>query len=300
MSGGGAKVQVDGLAVVDKEAGWTSHDVVAKARGIVGQKKIGHSGTLDPDATGVLLLGFGKVTRLLSYLTALPKSYVGEVVLGTETDTLDAAGQVTATHDMRAVTLEQARAAAEAFVGEIEQIPPMVSAVKIGGKRLHELARAGETVERPPRPVTVHRLHLEEAHPATADQPMVLRIEVDCSSGTYIRTLADDLGHALGGGAHLRALRRTAIGSFGLAEARPLEQLEILAPAVALRDYPAVTVGDDVAARIANGAVLSRDELGVGGGESEGPWGVLSVSGDLLAVYQARDRDRVKPAVVLA
>ncbi len=273
---------------------------MAKARGIVGQKKIGHSGTLDPDATGVLLLGFGKVTRLLSYLTALPKSYVGEVVLGTETDTLDAAGQVTATHDMRAVTLEQARAAAEAFVGEIEQIPPMVSAVKIGGKRLHELARAGETVERPPRPVTVHRLHLEEAHPATADQAMVLRIEVDCSSGTYIRTLADDLGHALGGGAHLRALRRTAIGSFGLAEARPLEQLEILAPAVALRDYPAVTVGDDVAARIANGAVLSRDELGVGGGESEGPWGVLSMSGDLLAVYQARDRDRVKPAVVLA
>ena len=289
-----------GLAVVDKEEGWTSHDVVAKARGIVGQKKVGHSGTLDPDATGVLLLGFGKVTRLLSYLTALPKSYVGEVVLGVETDTLDAAGQVTASHDMRTVTLEQARAAAGAFVGDIEQIPPMVSAVKIGGKRLHELARAGETVERPPRPVTVHRLHLEEAHPATADHAMVLRIEVDCSSGTYIRTRADALGHALGGGAHLRALRRTAIGSFGLTEARPLEQLEILAPAVALRDYPAVTVGDEVAARIANGAVLSRAELGVGGGEGEGPWGVLSACGDLLAVYEARDRDSVKPAVVLA
>ena len=300
MSGGGAKVVVDGLAVVDKEAGWTSHDVVAKARGIVGQKKVGHSGTLDPDATGVLLLGFGKVTRLLSYLTALPKSYVGEVVLGTETDTLDAAGEVTATHDMRSVTLDQARAAAEAFVGDIEQIPPMVSAVKIGGKRLHELARAGETVERPPRPVTVHRLHLEEAHPATTEEAMVLRIEVDCSSGTYIRTLADDLGHALGGGAHLRALRRTAIGSFGLAEARPLDQLEILAPAVALRDYPALTVDDELAARIANGAVLSRDELGVGPDTGDGPWGVRSAAGDLLAVYESRDRERVKPAVVLS
>ncbi|MBL8776211.1 MAG: tRNA pseudouridine(55) synthase TruB [Acidimicrobiales bacterium] len=300
MSGGGAKAVVDGLAVVDKAAGWTSHDVVAKARGIVGQKKVGHSGTLDPDATGVLLLGFGKVTRLLTYLTALSKSYVGEVVLGTETDTLDAAGQVTATHDMRAVTLEQARLAAEAFVGDIEQIPPMVSAVKIGGKRLHELARAGETVERPPRPVTVHRLHLDEARPATADEAMVLRIEVDCSSGTYIRTIADDLGHALGGGAHLRNLRRTAIGSFGLDEARPLEQLEILAPAVAMRDYPSLTVDDAVAMRIANGAVLSRVELGVTAAEGDGPWAVLSEAGDLVAVYEGRDAERVKPAVVLA
>ena len=289
-----------GLAVVDKEAGWTSHDVVAKARGIVGQKKVGHSGTLDPDATGVLLLGFGKATRLLTYLTALPKSYVGEVVLGTETDTLDAAGQITAAHDMRAVTLEQARAAATAFVGDIEQVPPMVSAVKIGGKRLHELARAGETVERPPRPVTVHRLRLDEASPATADEAMVLRIEVDCSSGTYIRTLADDLGHALGGGAHLRNLRRTAIGSFGLDVAHPLEELEILAPAEALRDYPACTVADEVAARIANGAVLTRAELGVADDAGDGPWAVLSDTGDLLAVYEARDSDRVKPAVVLA
>lgn len=300
MSRGGAKAGVDGMAVVDKEAGWTSHDVVAKARGIVGQKKVGHSGTLDPDATGVLLLGFGKATRLLTYLTALPKSYVGEVVLGTETDTLDAAGQVTGTHDMRAVTLEQARLAAEAFVGDIEQIPPMVSAVKIGGKRLHELARAGETVERPPRPVTVHRLQLDEASPATADEAMVLRVEVDCSSGTYIRTLADDLGHALGGGAHLRNLRRTAIGSFGLDEAHPLEDLEILSPAVALRDYPALTVADEVAARIANGAVLTRAELGADPEAGDGPWAVLSPAGDLLAVYEPRDRERVKPAVVLA
>lgn len=290
---------ISGVAVVDKAAGWTSHDVVAKARGILGQKKVGHSGTLDPDATGVLLLGVGKVTRLLGYLTALPKSYVGEVVLGTETDTLDAAGEVTATHDMRHVTLAEARAAATAFVGDIEQVPPMVSAVKIGGRRLHELARAGETVERPPRPVTVHRLVLDEAEPATEESAMVLRIEVDCSSGTYIRTLADDLGHALGGGAHLRNLRRTAIGSFTLAEARPLEDLELLPPAVALRDFPSVTVDEGLASRIANGAVLDRAELGPPVAEGDGPWAVLGPSGDLLAVYEGRDAGRVKPAVVL-
>jgi tRNA pseudouridine55 synthase len=292
------KPSIDGLAVIDKEAGWTSHDVVAKARGIVGQKRVGHSGTLDPDATGVLLLGFGKVTRLLAYLTALPKSYVGEVVLGVETDTLDAAGVVTGTHDMRLVTLEQARAASEAFVGDILQVPPMVSAVKIGGKRLHELARAGETVERPPRPVTVHRLQLEVAELATEDDAMVLRMEVDCSSGTYVRTIADDLGHALGGGAHLRALRRTAIGSFGLDEAHPLESLEVLPPAVAMRDYEQVVATDEVAARIANGAVLERGALGVGDGD--GPWAVLSADGALLAVYQGHGSERVKPAVVVA
>lgn len=291
---------ISGLAVVDKAAGWTSHDVVAKARGILGQKKVGHSGTLDPDATGVLLLGVGKVTRLLGYLTALPKSYVGEVVLGAETDTLDAAGEVVATHDMRHVTLADARAAAAAFVGDIEQVPPMVSAVKIGGQRLHELARAGKTVERPPRPVTVHRLVLDEAHPATAEAAMVLRIEVDCSSGTYIRTLADDLGHALGGGAHLRNLRRTAIGSFTLAEAHPIEQLEVLPPAVALRDFPSVVVDDALAARIANGAVLERSELGEAVAVGDGPWAVLTPVGELLAVYEGRDPTRAKPAVVVA
>jgi len=289
---------VNGLAIVDKEAGWTSHDVVAKARGIIGQKRVGHSGTLDPDATGVLLLGVGKATRLMTYLTALPKSYVGEVVLGVETSTLDAAGEVTATHDMRNVTLAQAQVVSVAFVGDILQVPPMVSAVKIGGKRLHELARAGETVDRPPRPVTVHRLHLEVAEPATDDHAMVLRMEVDCSSGTYVRTIADDLGHALGGGAHLRALRRTAIGSFGLDEARPLESLVVLPPAVALRDYASVIADDGVASRVANGAVLDRAELGVD--EGDGPWAVLSVAGDLLAVYQGHGSERVKPAVVVA
>src|SRR5688500_17166019 len=140
--------QIDGLVVVDKPAGGTSHDVVARCRKIFGQKRVGHSGTLDPDATGVLLVGLGRATRLLRFLTDLPKSYVGDLVLGTSTSTLDAAGEVTGTWDMGAVTLADVRAAALAFVGEIQQIPPMVSAVKVGGKRLHELARAGVEVER--------------------------------------------------------------------------------------------------------------------------------------------------------
>ena len=285
---------VDGLAVVDKPAGWTSHDVVARSRKLLGTRKVGHSGTLDPDATGILLLGVGRVTRLLRFLTALPKRYTGEVVLGVETSTLDAAGQVVATHDMAGVTVDDARAAAKELVGDILQVPPMVSAVKVDGRRLHELAREGVEVERKPRPVTVHRFDVDEGPEAG-----VLRVEVDCSSGTYVRTLAADLGRALGGGAHLRNLRRTAIGSFGLDEACPLDGLgpeRLLAPAAALRDYPDLVAGDDVAAAIRHGKVLGRDVLGA---EGEGPWAVVDADGALLAVYE-RHRDGVKPAVVVA
>src|SRR5207302_10857472 len=170
---------VDGLVVVDKAAGWTSHDVVAKCRGIFGQKRVGHAGTLDPGATGVLLVGLGRVTRLLRYPGALPKTYTGEAVLGSETSTLDDEGEVTATYDMSGVRLEEVRAAAARFVGDIEQVPPMVSAVKVGGRRLHQLARAGEEVEREPRPVTVYRLDVRPG-----SEPGVFVIEVECSSGT--------------------------------------------------------------------------------------------------------------------
>ena len=291
--GAGADQRRDGIAIVDKDAGWTSHDVVAKARGILHNRKIGHSGTLDPDATGVLVLGVGRVTRLLRFLTALPKSYVGEIVLGVETSTLDAAGEVTARHDMHGVTLADAQAATAGFVGDILQVPPMVSAIQIDGRRLHELAREGKEVERAPRPVTVTRFDLSEV----PDEPGVFRAEVDCSSGTYVRSLAADLGRALGGGAHLRSLRRTAIGSFTLADARPLEQIVVLAPAVALRDYPSIVVGADLVRDIGHGKVLPRDLLGV---EGDGPWAVLDGSGDLLAVYEAHRDDTAKPAVVIA
>jgi tRNA pseudouridine55 synthase len=222
----------EGLAVVDKEAGWTSHDVVAKARGVLGTRKVGHSGTLDPDATGVLLLGVGRVTRLLRFLGLAPKRYTGVVVLGTATATLDASGPVTGTWDMSSVGVEEVRAAAATFTGDILQVPPMVSAVHVGGQRLHELARAGVEVDREARPVTVHELTVFEPL-----APGSFPIEVECSSGTYVRSLAADLGAALGGGAHLRDLRRTAIGSFALSESVPVEQLRseaLLTPAEAM------------------------------------------------------------------
>ncbi|HAZ35221.1 MAG TPA: tRNA pseudouridine(55) synthase TruB, partial [Acidimicrobiaceae bacterium] len=161
MAGRGAgPAGPDGIAVIDKEAGWTSHDVVAKARGVLGTRKVGHSGTLDPDATGVLVLGVGRATRLLRFLTLLPKGYVGRVVLGSETTTLDASGEVTAVHDMSAVTVDQVVQAASLFVGDIEQVPPMVSAVRVDGRRLYEIAREGGEVERRPRPVSVARFDI--------------------------------------------------------------------------------------------------------------------------------------------
>lgn len=289
---------LDGLVVVDKAPGWTSHDVVARLRGILGQRRVGHAGTLDPDATGLLLIGAGRVTRLLRFLTALPKTYVGEVVLGTETTTLDAAGEITAVHPMDGVTLDDVRSAAVNFVGAIEQVPPMVSAVKVAGRRLHEIARAGDVVDRVARTVTVHRLGVE----ATGD-PLVFRLDVECSSGTYVRALAADIGRSLGGGAHLGALRRTAIGSFNLAEAHPVEGVDtsaVLAPAHALRDYPSLVVDDAMAASVAHGKVLARRDFDTLGVDDGGPWAVLGRHGDLLAVYEAHTDGRVKPAVVLS
>ncbi len=282
----------DGVAVIDKPSGWTSHDVVAKARGVLGTRKVGHSGTLDPDATGVLVLGVGRATRLLRYVTDLPKSYEAEIVLGVETDSLDSTGRVTARHEMAEVSAEQLRQAAAALTGEILQVPPMVSAVKVGGRRLHTLARAGVEVPREARPVTVHRFDVSPA----AGSRTVLRACVDCSSGTYVRVLAADLGRALGGGAHLRNLRRTAVGGFGLDRARLVEAAEILPMAHAVEHLDGVQVEAEAAVDVAHGRVLELDRLGVAG---EGPWAVHDVDGGLLAVYE-RFRSGAKPAVVVA
>ncbi|HTN78682.1 MAG TPA: tRNA pseudouridine(55) synthase TruB [Acidimicrobiales bacterium] len=282
----------DGFAVVDKQAGWTSHDVVARARKVLGERRVGHAGTLDPDATGVLLLGVGRATRLLQFLTALAKTYTAEVVLGRETSTLDASGETTAMHDMH-VDLAQVRAAAASLTGPIMQVPPMVSALKVDGRRLHELAREGIEVERAPRPVTVHRFDVD----STPD-PLVYRVEVECSSGTYVRSLAADLGAALGGGAHLRALRRTKVGSFSEAEATLVDAVVLRPAAVALRDFASVSVDAGIAAAVAHGKVLSRAAIAAHG---DGPWAVLDDAGALLAVYETTAKpDVVKPAVVLA
>ena len=289
-------MSVNGLVVVDKAAGWTSHDVVARCRGIFGQRRVGHAGTLDPDATGVLLVGLGRVTRLLRFLTALPKTYTTDIVLGTATSTLDASGEVTGTFDMQGVGASDVQAAAAALTGEIEQVPPMVSAVKVDGRRLHELAREGVEVERKPRPVTVYRF---DTSPDPA-RPGVYRAVVECSSGTYVRVLADDLGRALGGGAHLDHLRRTRIGSFGEADMRPIESIgpaSVLSPAEALRDMESVQVAPEVAASIRTGLPLDRVPLGAVG---DGPWAMLDGGGALLAVYDATGTDRIRPVVVVA
>jgi len=291
-------VSATGLVVVDKEAGWTSHDVVARCRRIFGQRRVGHAGTLDPDATGVLLVGLGRATRLMRFLTALPKTYVAEIVLGTATSTLDASGEVTGQWDMSAVTPEQVRAAAAELTGVIEQVPPMVSAIKIEGRRLHELARQGIEVERPARTVTVYRFDVEPD--PDPERPGVYRAEVECSSGTYIRTLADDIGAALGGGAHIGMLRRTQIGSFGSAEMRQLDHIDhdaILTPAQAMRDMTFVSVEEEFATAIGRGLALDRVPVGATG---DGPWAMVDAQGNLLAVYEATDTDRIKPAVVLA
>lgn len=277
-----------GLAVVDKPAGVTSHDVVGMLRKRFGERQVGHAGTLDPDATGVLLVGVGKATRLLRFLTALGKTYTADVVLGTSTSTLDSSGEVTGTFDMSGITADMARAvAAEHLTGPIMQIPPMVSAVRVDGRRLHQLAREGIEVERQPRPVTVYSFVV-----VATDEPSILRIEVQCSAGTYIRTLADDLGRMLGGGAHLRDLRRTAVGSFVDSEARPPDECELIAPVDALRDYPHVAVEDAVAEMVRHGRVLDRFD-------GDGPWAVVDRHGSLLAVYEPFGV-AAKPAVVVA
>ena len=283
-----------GLAVVDKPAGWTSHDVVAKLRGVLGTRKVGHAGTLDPDATGVLLVGVGSVTRLLRWLSASDKAYTCEVVFGVETSTLDAAGEVTARHDMH-MTMGDVVRVLPRFQGDIEQVPPMVSAIKVGGRRLHELAREGKEVDRAPRPVHIERLAL-----GTTADPLVYTMHVECSAGTYVRSLAADIGTALGGGAHLRNLRRTRSGSFDITEAVPLEAVTVdglLPPAEALRHLDAVTVDGNVRTAVGHGKVVPADVLGVNG---DGPWRIVDRDGHLLAVYERHKGDTVKPAVVVA
>ncbi len=282
-----------GICIVDKPTGWTSHDVVAKTRGILGTRRVGHAGTLDPMATGVLVLGVGKATRLLTFITGVDKTYEARITFGVETDSLDADGTVTATHDMSGLTPEQVVSAASTLTGPIDQIPPMVSAIQVDGRRLHELAREGIEIERAPRPVTIRRFDL-----TPTEDPLVWDAVVECSSGTYVRSLAADLGRALGGGAHLSGLRRTRVGPFDLVEAQPLsDDLSLLPAAAGVRHLGALTVDGELADHVRHGRVIDRDRLGA---EGEGPWGVLDPDGALLAVYQSHRDGTVKPAIVLA
>ncbi len=295
-----SQTSIDGLVAVDKPAGWTSHDVVAKLRSTFGQRRIGHAGTLDPDATGVLLVGLGRVTRLLRYLQEGTKRYRGDVVFGIATDTLDGSGAVVRETAMQ-IERSDVEGALGRFVGDVEQVPPMVSAVKVGGRRLHELARAGEEVDRAPRLVRIHAIAVDAFDPGP---PPRATLSVECSAGTYVRTLAADLGEALGGCAHLRSLRRLAIGSFTVDHAHPIDEIVaapgrvVLAPAEAVRDLPRVTVDEDQARAVSFGHALPVESLHLEP-DGHGAVALLDDQGRLLAVYERRG-PIAKPSVVLA
>ncbi|NBT20738.1 MAG: tRNA pseudouridine(55) synthase TruB [Actinobacteria bacterium] len=292
-----------GFVVVDKPAGMTSHDVVGRLRRRFNERRVGHSGTLDPDATGVLLVAIGNATRLLQFFGNLPKTYTGEVVFGTATTTLDASGEVMATSDMSTLTIERVREASRRFVGDIMQVPPMVSALKVDGRRLHEIAREGGEVEREPRQVTVHRyVVLDEVE--RVDGNPIVSIEVTCSSGTYIRTLAADLGAALGGVAHLRNLRRRAIGDFVVTathDAASIDTSPLMSAVATLahldgESIAMVSVGDEDAVKVRNGRQF--DSLGGLDGRVGETRIVLNQRNELLAVYRRNDQSW-KPEVVL-
>jgi tRNA pseudouridine55 synthase len=263
---------MDGILVINKPQGWTSHDVVARVRQVSRQKRVGHAGTLDPMATGVLLVCLGRATRVAEYLMASDKVYRAVMQLGVETDTYDAEGQVIAT---RAVDVDEAQLSSvlNKFTGEVDQVPPMYSALKRRGKPLYELARKGLEVERAARRVLIYEIALRAWQPPNLREGGggLATIDVHCSSGTYIRSLAHDVGAALGCGGHLTALTRLASGSFTLEDAVTLENLRglsdlegLLRPLdAALQDLPAVTLDADQARRILLGqaALLNGVEV---------------------------------------
>jgi tRNA pseudouridine55 synthase len=292
---------VDGVLVCDKPAGMTSHDVVARVRRLAGQRRVGHGGTLDPPATGVLVLALGRATRLLPFLPMEPKRYLARIAFGAETDTLDASGTVTATAAAAGVDEAAVRGALRGFLGPQQQVPPMVSAVKVGGERLYAKARRGESVERATRAIVVHALELVDF--AAGERPEAT-VEVTCSGGTYVRSLAADLGHRLGTLAHLAGLRRTAAGRFTERDAHPLSDLEavagegadglarvVLAPAQALGSIAVRALSAAEAASLTTGATIPPS------GRAE-PVAALAPDGRLVAVIQD-DAGRARSRVVL-
>lgn len=275
----------DGLVVVDKPSGWTSHDVVARIRRLAGTRRVGHAGTLDPMATGVLVVGVGKATKLLGHLALTEKEYDGTIRLGATTVTDDAEGEVTATTDASAVTDAAVADGVAALTGSIQQVPSAVSAVKIDGVRSYHRVRSGENVELPARDVVVSRFDVLATR---RDGAYVdLDVSVACSSGTYIRALARDLGASLGVGGHLTMLRRIAVGPYGLADARTLEALSEEFTLVPLAEaaaaaFPRLDVDADTAGRVSHGMPLPATGLG------PGPVAVFGPDGTLLSLAEDR------------
>ena len=282
----GTEATVDGVLVVNKPAGWTSHDVVAKARTLLGVAKVGHTGTLDPAATGVLLLCLGKATRIAEYLVQADKEYRAVLRLGVATDTQDATGTVTARAEGALPDEASVKAVMSRFVGRHQQVPPMYSAVKIQGEPLYKAAREGRTVDRPAREYTVHSLQILSISPAVESTTvgvggassgppsttMDIVFDVVCSKGTYIRTICADIGEALGVGGHLAALERRRIGRFGIADALTLDDLAALADrsaigtrlhalADALDGVPALTLDQRAADGVCHGIAVPAAQV---------------------------------------
>jgi tRNA pseudouridine55 synthase len=276
----------DGIVLVDKPAGITSHDAVTMVRRVLGTRKVGHAGTLDPMATGLLVIGVGRATRLLRFLGDLPKTYEGTLRLGVETTTLDAEGQIVRESPVHASD-DDVRRAARALVGESLQRPPAYSAVKVGGRKLYEAARRGEKLEAAPRPIVVDVFDVTGMHEHDVDFVTVV------SGGTYVRVLVADVGAALGCGAHLTRLRRTAIGDLGVNEAtEPDKPGSPLPVERAVAHLPRVVLNDDEARAARNGSVLAPAGI-------DGPYGVFDEEGALVAVYRDEGA-KARPEMVLA
>ncbi len=294
----------DGLVIVDKPGGLTSHDVVARIRRLAGTRRVGHAGTLDPMATGVLVVGVEKATRLLGYLTLTQKQYDATIRLGQSTSTDDAEGELTKTakaKDVSPALLSQAeinKAVAE-LTGEIQQVPPAVSAIKVDGQRAYKLTRAGAAPELKPRPVTVYEFTVTDVRPA--GDLLDVDATVRCSSGTYIRALARDLGDKLGTGGHLTALRRTRVGGYGLDAARTLDQLaerfEVMPLAqAAAAAFPRRDLSADEARRLAHGGRLPAGPPGTG---TPSPTAAFAPDGSLVALLAEQD-GQARPLAVFA
>lgn len=287
-----------GLVLIDKPAGMTSHDVVARLRRIYGQKRIGHAGTLDPEATGLLVVALGNITRLLDHFQAKTKKYSGEVVFGIETDSYDSTGAVVSRVEVPSLDIDLLRGAIAGMHGEISQMPPVVSALKVDGKRLYQYHRESRTVEIKPR-----KVHIGSFSFSPADEPNVIRIEVVCGAGTYIRSIAHDLGQALGVGAHLRNLRRLQSGSFSIDEASSIEDIgneTTMHPASALRDFTVVGLGGSLVSGARDGTKVALEGLTsdqvVLFDAGKGP---LTEWGQLIGLYRRQSGDVYQPSVIL-
>jgi tRNA pseudouridine55 synthase len=286
-------VTASGLVIADKPAGWTSHDVVARIRRLAGTRRVGHAGTLDPMATGVLVVGVEKATRLLGHLALTEKEYLATIRLGQATDTGDADGTVVSATPAAGLALAGVRAAAAALTGPIQQVPPAISAIKVGGRRAYQLARAGQVPDLAARPVTVHEFSISDPRPSGG--VLDVTAAVRCSSGTYVRALARDLGEALGVGGHLTMLRRTRVGPYRIGDAHGLDELAVdlrlipLAQAAAAA-FPVRALTGAEADSLAHGASLPAQG-------ASGPVAALAPDGTLIALVEEQ-QGRARPLAV--